>query len=152
MERCRLDQAGVFQVESIDRTRGSGTKSKYKEFQLNIRKSYTVRMVKHFHRLPREVVGSAALVVLKSHLDMVLSSLCRCPWLSRGAGQGDLQRSLGCSAVLSFCVQMCCSCWKTALRGTAWGDWNTRDLLTQKKLVEHWLQFSQDCVINADGS
>lgn len=105
MRRCRLDWAEVFQVEPNDRTRGSGNKLKHREFQLNIRKSfYAVRMVKHCHRLPREVVGSASLVVLKSHLDMSWAVSWTCSCLSRRAGPGDLQRSLGCFAVLSFCA------------------------------------------------
>lgn len=56
-------------MEPNDRKRGSETKLKYREFQSNIRKSfYTVR------RLPGKVVGAASFALLKSHLNVVLSS------------------------------------------------------------------------------
>lgn len=85
MGRCRLDGAEVFSVESSDRTRGSGNKLKHREFQLNIRKLIcTVRMVKHCHRLPGEVVGSASSETLKSHLGMVLGSQLYMSLLEQG--------------------------------------------------------------------
>lgn len=78
MGRCRLDGAEVFSGESSDRTRGSGNKLKHREFQLNIRKpTYTVRMVKHCHRLP--VTSSET---LKSHLGMVLGSQLEINYMS----------------------------------------------------------------------
>ena len=40
---------------------------------MNIRKPFfTVRVREHWHRMPREVVESPSLEVLKIHLDMVL--------------------------------------------------------------------------------
>ncbi|KFP98211.1 hypothetical protein N329_02278, partial [Haliaeetus albicilla] len=51
-------------------------KLKHRRFPLNIRKSFfTVRVTEQWRRLPREVVESPSLVILKSHLDMVLGNL-----------------------------------------------------------------------------
>jgi len=43
---------------------------------LDIRKKYfTVRVVRHWHRLPREVVAALSLETLKLRLDRALSNL-----------------------------------------------------------------------------
>ncbi|KFZ56629.1 hypothetical protein N321_01425, partial [Antrostomus carolinensis] len=45
-------------------------------FRLDIRKKYfTMRMVRHRGRLPREVVDAPSLEVFKARLDQALSSL-----------------------------------------------------------------------------
>ncbi|KAK4827617.1 hypothetical protein QYF61_019542 [Mycteria americana] len=52
-------------------TRVNRHKVKHKRFPLNIRKHFfTVRVTKHWHRLPREVVESPSSEIFKSHLDM----------------------------------------------------------------------------------
>jgi len=58
-----------------DGTRGSGNKLKHGTFPLNIRKHFfTVRVAKHWHRLPRRVMGSPSLEILISCLDVVLGN------------------------------------------------------------------------------
>jgi len=50
--------------------------SKEGRFRLDIRKKFlTVRVVKHWHRLPREAVDAPSLEVFKARLDGALSSL-----------------------------------------------------------------------------
>ncbi|KFR13433.1 hypothetical protein N306_08828, partial [Opisthocomus hoazin] len=45
-------------------------------FRLDIRKKFfTMREVKHWHRLPREAVDAPSLAVFKARLDEALSSL-----------------------------------------------------------------------------
>ncbi|KFO74212.1 hypothetical protein N303_03749, partial [Cuculus canorus] len=45
-------------------------------FSLDIRRNFfTMRVVRHWHRLPREVVGAPSLEVFKARLDGALGSL-----------------------------------------------------------------------------
>jgi len=54
----------------LDRTRGCDFKLKEGRFRLNIRKKlFTVRVVRHWHRLPRVVVGAPSLEIPKVRLD-----------------------------------------------------------------------------------
>ncbi|GAB0207010.1 hypothetical protein GRJ2_003166600 [Grus japonensis] len=83
--RLRGDLIAAFQYlkgtyrkdgECSDRTRGNGFKLKEGRFRLDVRKKFfTVRVVRHWTRLPREVVEAPSLEVFKARLDEALGNV-----------------------------------------------------------------------------
>ncbi len=59
-----------------DKTKGNGFKLKEGRFRLDIRKkSFTVRVMKHWQRLPRDVVDAMSLETFKVRLNRALGNL-----------------------------------------------------------------------------
>jgi len=65
-----------FSRACCDRPRGNGFKLKEGRFRLDIRKKFfPMRVMKHWHRLPREVVDAPSLEAVRVRLDRALSNL-----------------------------------------------------------------------------
>jgi len=58
-----------------DRTRGNGLKVKEGRFKLDIKKSFTVRVVRHWNRLSSVVVDALFLETFKVRLGQALGNL-----------------------------------------------------------------------------
>jgi len=75
-EAYRKDGDNLSSRVCCDRTKGDDFKLKEGRFRLDRRKKFfTVRVVKHWHRLPREVVDAPSLETFKARLDGALSNL-----------------------------------------------------------------------------
>jgi len=66
----------LFTKACSNRTGGNGFKLREGRFRLDIKKKFFIlRVVRHWHRLPREVVNAPSLEVFKARLDGALSNL-----------------------------------------------------------------------------
>ena len=76
MGRSGEGGAELFSLVSSDRTCGNDSRLCLGRFGLDIRKHFfTERVVKHWNRLPREVVDAPSLSVFKRHFDNALNNM-----------------------------------------------------------------------------
>jgi len=84
----RKDRENFFSKTCCDRTRSNWFKLREDRFRLDIRKNlFTMRVVKHWHRLPREVVGAPSVETFKARLNRLRAtwSSWRCPCSLQGS-------------------------------------------------------------------
>jgi len=73
---CRKEGENLFSKACCDRTRSNGFKLREGRLRLDTRKKFfTMRVVKHWNRLPRDVAGAPSLETFKARLDGALSNL-----------------------------------------------------------------------------
>ena len=66
----QMDKARLFSVVCSNETRINGLKLVYRTFHTNMRKTLgMVRVMDHWNRLPREVMESPSMEIIKTHLD-----------------------------------------------------------------------------------
>jgi len=72
----RKDGESIFSSACCDRTRSNGFELREDRYRLNIRKTFfAMRVVKHWNRLPREIVEAPSLETFNASLHRALSNL-----------------------------------------------------------------------------
>ena len=96
-----MDGARPFPVVCSNslQSKGQCHKLEQRTIHVNRRENFTSRVIKHWDRLPREVVKSP-LKIFKIHLDAFLCNLLKGTCFSRCVGIDDSQRSLPTPKIL----------------------------------------------------
>ena len=98
----------LFSLISSDRMHRNSSKLNQGRFRLDFRKHFfTEKMVKHWNRLPREVIDAPCLSVFKRHLENALKLYALTfgqPWSGQAVGLDDHCRSLPTATILFYSI------------------------------------------------
>ena len=106
---CTKEGDRLFSRVCWDETRRNGFKLKERRFRLDIRKKlFSLRVLRHWHRLPREMVNAPSMETFEVRLDSALSTWwsCRCPCSLQGVGLGGLYGWLAVRLLLLHLLQL----------------------------------------------
>ena len=71
----QMDETRLLSVVCSDRSRSNGLKLEHRKFHTNTWKNFTVRVMEHWNRVPREAVESPSMEIFKTCLDVYLRDL-----------------------------------------------------------------------------
>ena len=71
-----MDEARFFSMVCSGRRRSNGQQLEHRKFHTDLWKNFfTIKVTKHWHRLPRKVMEFPSMEIFKTHLDTYLCNL-----------------------------------------------------------------------------
>ena len=68
----QMDEAMLFSMVHTSRTRSNGLKLEHRKFHTKLQNFFTLRVMEHGNKVPREAVEFPSLEIIKAHLEAYL--------------------------------------------------------------------------------